>query len=114
MQLRMLQLSQGLSSAIDKYGTSYSIMEIGTCQNQNIIIPVTTIADWPLENCSFTSIILSDTITYAGEGALYNCSSLTSITILNSVRSMGRYAFDECNSLTDVYYDGTIEDWCKI
>ncbi len=51
---------------------------------------------------------------YIQNGAFFNCSSLTSITIPNSVTSIAEKAFKDCNKLKDVYYDGTIEDWCGI
>ncbi len=34
--------------------------------------------------------------------------------IITSGTSIGDYAFRSCSSLINVYYDGTIEDWCKI
>jgi len=61
-----------------------------------------------------TSIILPNSITCIGDFAFRGCSSLTSITIPNSITSIGYCAFYWDGSLINVYYDGTIEDWCNI
>ena len=59
---------------------------------------------------------MSYNVTRIGNYAFYNynCSALTSIVIPNSVTYIGSNAFYECSSLEKVYYEGTLEDWCKI
>ena len=42
------------------------------------------------------------------------CANLTKITIPASVKSIGSSAFGSCGSNTQVYYDGTLADWCGI
>ncbi len=59
-------------------------------------------------------LVLTDGIEKMSSYAFYNCSSLISITIPNSVTSIGESAFYNCSSLQNVYYDGTIEEWCNI
>ena len=46
--------------------------------------------------------------------AFEDCSKLEEIELPNTITSIGSSAFDGCTSLTNVYYNGTIEDWCKI
>jgi len=58
--------------------------------------------------------ILKDNTRFIGDRAFSNYSSLTSITIPSSVISFGSFAFSECNNLENVYYEGTIEEWCRI
>ncbi|MDE6241280.1 MAG: leucine-rich repeat domain-containing protein [Anaeroplasmataceae bacterium] len=36
------------------------------------------------------------------------------IVIPKSITSIGEYAFDGFNNLTNVYYEGTLEEWCNI
>ena len=42
------------------------------------------------------------------------CSNLTEITIPASVKNIGSSAFGSCGSNTEVYYGGTVYDWCRI
>ena len=58
-------------------------------------------------------VIITD-CEYIQNGAFYNCRSLATIEIPNSVTSIGGYAFYNCSSIENVYFDGTIEDWCNI
>lgn len=47
-------------------------------------------------------------------GAFRECIYLTSVGIPNSVTSIGEGAFYRCDRLANVYYDGTIENWCLL
>lgn len=49
-----------------------------------------------------------------GNYAFYGCNNLISITIPKNEIVVNDYAFAECNSLENVYYEGTIDDWCNI
>lgn len=42
------------------------------------------------------------------------CSNLQNLEFSKSVKIIGEDAFSGCKNLDNVYYDGTIEDWCKI
>ena len=92
---------------------------------------------------SITSIEIPNSVTSIGNGAFSGCSNLIyneyengkylgnsenlyfilvgvssidaeSITIHTNTRIIGSSAFYGCSSLENVYYKGTIEDWCKI
>ncbi len=67
-----------------------------------------------VKNLNIKNIIVPDIVIEISAGAFANCSSLESITIPNSITSIGLDPFANCYSLTNVYYDGTIEDWCNI
>ena len=86
---------------------------------ESITIPscITSIGSYAFSGCrSLTTVTFSENsqLESVGSYAFYDCSSLTSITIPSSVTSIGWGAFDDCSSLQDVYYNGAMEDWCKI
>ena len=60
-----------------------------------------------------TAFELNPCINMFGMICMYN-TNLTSIEIPNSITSIYSYAFSGCSNLESVYYNGTIEDWCKI
>ena len=60
------------------------------------------------------SIEIPDSVTYIGDNAFRDCTSLVSITIPDSVTSIGNDAFYDCTSLETVYYTGTEEEWAAI
>ena len=49
-----------------------------------------------------------------GNYAFNGCTGIISIKLPNSLTSIGQQAFEGCSSLTNVYYNGTIDDWCNI
>ena len=75
---------------------------------------VTSIENFSFGMTGMTDIYLPNSIISIGLGAFYDCPNLESIIIPNSVTSIGQAAFYNCTNLTDVYYNGTIEDWCNI
>ena len=76
---------------------------------------LTIIGAYAFSGCyNLTSMDIPDGVTTIGGYAFSGCSSLTSIVIPDSVTTIGDYAFCNCSSLKDVYYIGTIEDWCGI
>ena len=60
------------------------------------------------------SIVIPDNVVSIGASAFFNCKKLSQINIGKNVKEIGDAAFYECNKLYDVYYNGTISDWCKI
>ena len=87
----------------------------------SITIPdsVTSIGYSAFSGCSsLTSVTIGDSVTIIGEKAFNGCGSLTSVTIPASVSSIGESAFIDVYTMSpsapNIYYKGTIEDWCKI
>ena len=115
----------------------YAFYNCNSLENIEIPDSVTSIGDYAFSNCkSLKSVKLSNNISFIGNQVFYDCDSLEGIKIPNGVTSIGDYAFSYCESLnnvvipstitsigengfyssntTNVYYEGTIETWCKI
>lgn len=65
-------------------------------------------------NQTLTTVTIPSHITRIGEGAFYQCSNLRKITLPSSICAIDDNAFNGCEALDEVYYEGTIADWCKI
>ncbi|MCM1350393.1 MAG: leucine-rich repeat protein [Prevotella sp.] len=52
--------------------------------------------------------------TVIKEKAFLGCSSLISITIPTTLKVVEGQWLNQCNAIVDVYFSGTIEDWCNI
>jgi uncharacterized repeat protein (TIGR02543 family) len=93
---------------------------IGVQNSENVaelIIPdgVTIIDRGALSSRNnITHITIPDSVTSIEDWSIDNCNGLTSVIIGKSVTNIGDSAFWACNYLVDVYYNGTIEDWCNI
>ena len=46
--------------------------------------------------------------------AFYNCKDICDIVLSSGIISIGVKAFEGCDRLNNVYFNGTLEDWCKI
>ncbi len=96
--------SQGLQYTLINNGTEYSVSDIGTCADKDIVIPathegkpVTDIAADAFYECEdITSVKIPDGVTSIGYAAFANCTNLASITIPDSVTSISYYAFSSC------------------
>lgn len=61
-----------------------------------------------------SNVVIPEGVICIEENAFSMCTSLISLTIPKSVKSIRRHAFYNCKNLKNVYYSGTIEDWCNI
>lgn len=63
---------------------------------------------------TFTSIELPEGVTSAGTKAFYSCDYLKSITVPASLTSFGSECFNLTYLVEEVYYNGTVDQWCSI
>ena len=80
-------------------GSFYTVSGIGTCTGPDIVIPET------YEGLPVREI---------ASNAFKDQKSITSITIPKSIKNIYDKAFESCTSIKDVYYQGELEDWCRI
>ena len=101
--------SEGLEYELNSDEHSYCVIGIGTCEDEDIVIPstynglpVTTIG-WAFpSNLQIVSVVIPDSVTYINSEAFAYCDNLTSVTIGNGVTSMGDRAFGGCEKLSNL------------
>lgn len=84
---------------------------------QNVIIEegVQSIGCGAFKDCvKICGIDIPEGVCFIGQYAFQNCSALADVTIPESVTECGFWAFYGCNSLKNVYYSGTLRQWCDI
>ncbi len=60
-----------------------------------------------------TDVVIPDGTTTINPYAFYGYKALTDVH-LNMIETIKTDAFAKCSGLTNVYFNGTIEDWCNI
>lgn len=110
-------ISQGLTYVLNEKGTAYIVKGIGTCTDAEIIIPstyqnlpVVGIADISfIDNEDIISITIPDSITYIGNQAFKNCTSLILIEFGSKLDTIGYDAFYQCTSLKELYIPANVK-----
>ncbi len=59
-------------------------------------------------------IVIPDSVIKIKETCFYNKSGMESIEFSSNIKEIEKDAFEKCEGLINVYFNGTIEDWCKI
>ena len=105
-----------IPNSIESIGTS----AFANCSNlKNVIFEskskLTKFDNRTFYGCqSLENIILPDNLVYLESSVFSSCSNLKDITIPSSLTIIDNYCFDYCFALENVYYLGTIEQWCNI
>lgn len=60
------------------------------------------------------NLIIPDMAKKVQESAFKDIKSIKSVELPNSIEMISGQAFEGCDSIENLYFDGTIEDWCKI
>ncbi len=102
--------SLGLAYAMNPDGKTFSVVGIGNCTDEDIIVPenfcgyhVTAVGKNAFSGCEqIKSITFPETITVIGERAFYECRSLESITLPENLVEIGARAFYCCRLLKEI------------
>lgn len=79
-----------------------------------------TIRDRAFEGCKeLTNIVIGDSVERIGSFAFLACEAMENVTLPISLQSIGKDAFgrdgdNQPQWIQNVYYTGTVEDWCRI
>ena len=133
-----LVMSKGLEYELNADGSSYYVKGMGTCKDNDIIIPaeykglpvtsigrqafygvsidsvmiphsVTSIGVAAFEECFYLkNVIIPDSVTSIDNSAFKYCTRLESITIPDSVTYIGAYAFASCDMLENVIIPNSV------
>jgi len=88
-------------------GDYYTVVGIGTCKGEKIVIP-SKHKDLPVKKIgslafsgkkTITSVEIPKTIEAIGDNAFENCTSLKNVNIPSSVVKMGKNVFDGCDNV---------------
>lgn len=115
-----LRESQGLKYSLNYDGTAYTVSGIGTCEDEDIIIPstyeglpVTKIGMKAFEqNKTIKSVYIPEGVTYIDMDAFFLCSSMTSIYLPSTIKELFS-PFTWCINLQSVYI-ADLAKWCEI
>ena len=105
----MLESSEGLNFKLNDDEKSYTLVGIGTCTEENVVIdgyagyPVTEIAKSALMRATnIKTLTIGDSVSVIGEVSFYGCENLSSVSFGKGVVEIGKNAFENCTSLEQI------------
>ena len=75
---------------------------------------VKEIDDFAFCGLNVESIVIPEGITYLDRSAFESCENLKNITLPSTLECLYYDVFCNDFNLENVYFNGTIEDWCKV
>lgn len=95
---------QGITSNNLKYivnddGVTCSVWSVGSCTDQNIVIP---------------SVVNGKIVTGICEGAFKDCQTILSVEFSKNIASIGAEAFSGCTNLNAIRFSGSEYEWTNV
>lgn len=113
----LIESSKGLTFKLNDDEKSYTLIGIGSCTEENIVIdsyagyPVTEIAKSALMRATnMKTLTIGDSVVVVGEVAFYGCENLSSVSIGKGVITIGKNAFENCTSLEQIVIPEGIDE----
>ena len=114
--LKPIKTSEGLEYEYFKAGNYYKVVGIGTCLDEDLIIPkeyngsrVMIIDAEAFKDCqTIKSVVIPNSITTIGADAFKNCVNLESVKIEEGVKVIGESAFSGCKKLKEIKISSSI------
>lgn len=110
--------SEGFEFALSEDGSYYSIVGIGSCEDNDIVIPyeykgkpVKVIGVKAFENCQqITSVEFIDTVTVINAWAFSDCYNLKTIKFGKHLNEIDWCAFENCTSLETISIPDSVKE----
>ncbi len=93
----------------------YAFQSFGCLTSVAISDSVVNIGRHAFSHCvNLTSVIISDSVVNIDWGAFGGCEHITNLVLGRGLSYIDETAFAAHNNKTNVYYNGRIEDWCRL
>ena len=114
--LTPIKTSEGLEYEYIKDGNYYRVIGIGTCPDEDIVIPkeyngsrVMIIDAEAFKDCqTIKSVVIPESVTTIREDAFNNCVNLERVKIEEGVKVIGEGAFSGCKALKEIKIPSSI------
>lgn len=109
--------------SVTKGGTTRNVTKIADqafARNSNIhhvkiSSKITSVGKNVLTNCdNLETVVWGSSIETIEEYSFSGCTALEKFTLPKAVKTIKTNAFNDCYKLKDVYYGGSLTDWCSV
>ncbi len=63
---------------------------------------------------SIKTVVIEEGITSVGQNLFHHFQTMRNLTLPSTLKSIESYAFAACLNLYNIYYNGSLSDWCEI